>query len=71
MKALIDAAIDALPEDEGLTEAQVRALIDAALKEANTSEGGCGSSIGIGGTVLVLLPVALIAAAIVIARKKA
>ena len=71
VKALIDAAIDALPEDEGLTEAQVQALIDAALKEANTSEGGCGSSIGIGGTVLVLLPVALIAAAIVIARKKA
>lgn len=63
IQALIDQATDGQ-----LTEADVQALIDAAL-EKNTEEGGCGSSVSLGVTVIVLLAAALLAGVVLFAVK--
>ena len=64
VQALIDSALAGV--DSGLTESEVQALIDAALEDAESS--GCGSVIGVTGSVIAVLAIA--AAAAVVLQKK-
>ena len=72
---MITEAIEGVETSGGLTEAQVQALIDAAIAEidtdgGSTEQGGCGSTVAFGGTAAMLaLAVAGIACAMALRKR--